>query len=58
MAELQNYKCKEPAYCFSPSSEIAGGGQPAPLLLFMLSWLSDFVVCSTSHYIWSSGVYI
>ena len=24
----------------------------------MLSWLSDFVVCSTSLYIWSCDVYI
>ena len=26
--------------------------------IFMLSWLSDFVVCSTSLYICCSGVYI
>ena len=25
--------------------------------IFMLSWLSDFVVSSTNLYIWSSGVY-
>ena len=25
---------------------------------FMMSRFSDFVVCSTNHYIWSSGVYI
>ena len=24
---------------------------------FMMSWFSDFVVCSTNLYIWSSGVY-
>ena len=24
----------------------------------MMSRFSDFVVCSTNHYIWSSGVYI
>ena len=27
-------------------------------VMFMLSWLSDFVVCSTSINIWSSVVYI
>ena len=26
--------------------------------IFMLSWLSDFAVCSTSLYILNSGVYI
>ena len=26
--------------------------------MLMLSWLNDFVVCSTSLCIWSSGVYI
>ena len=25
--------------------------------IFVLSWLSDFVVSSTNSYIWSSGVY-
>ena len=25
---------------------------------YMMSRFSDFVVCSTNHYIWSSGVYI
>ena len=25
---------------------------------FMLSWLSDFVVCSTSFFIWSCGDYV
>ena len=43
MAELQNYKCKKPAYCNSHSSEIAVRG--ATLFLRSVAKSSTALVC-------------